>query len=136
MRDSFFGNGEPLAEVHDQNDLSIDYVGLHFSDPSRNSHQYKLEPNDDDWVTVGKQQTVRFANLNPGEYVFRVRASSVYGIWSDEASLHITVRPPWWQTSWAYVFFLFAFGLAIFTGFEMRVRNLRAKAHELETDGW
>jgi signal transduction histidine kinase len=39
--------------------------------------------------------------LNPGKYIFRVRATNNDGVWSpQEASLVIIITPPFWQTWW------------------------------------
>ena len=43
----------------------------------------------------------RYTNLNPGEYTFRVKASTNEEIWpGKEASIKVNVRPPWWKTIW------------------------------------
>ncbi|HXO73563.1 MAG TPA: ATP-binding protein, partial [Puia sp.] len=47
-----------------------------------------------------------FTNLDAGHYVFRVKASDEDGVWSNnEASLSITILPPWWKTPLAYIIY-------------------------------
>ncbi len=90
-----------------QNDIVFKYNGLHFSNPEKNSYQYKLEPLDENWVDAGHERTVRFANLSPGIYNFQVRASNSDGVWSDDAkSVKFTIKPAWWKTWWAYIIYL------------------------------
>ncbi|NIT61651.1 MAG: hypothetical protein GWN00_37265, partial [Aliifodinibius sp.] len=44
-----------------------------------------------------------YTNLDPGEYIFRVKASNNDGVWNEEGtSLRIIITPPWWQSWWAY----------------------------------
>src|SRR5690606_4506653 len=71
-----------LSLAHDENDLSFRYVGLHYSNPSRNRYAYRLRPYDDHWREAGSQRTAIYTNLDPGEYVFEVRAANRDGVWS------------------------------------------------------
>jgi signal transduction histidine kinase/ligand-binding sensor domain-containing protein/DNA-binding response OmpR family regulator len=86
-----------------ENDFSIDFVALHYSNPGKNSYAYKLEGYHKDWIYPPHGQlTANFTNLSSGDYTFRVKASNGDGIWSERsANLKIRVLPPWWQTWWA-----------------------------------
>jgi signal transduction histidine kinase len=40
-------------------------------------------------------------NLNPGEYVFHVKAANSEGIWNEPGtSLKVIIHPPFWETWW------------------------------------
>jgi len=92
-----------LSFPYNQNDITFNYTGLHYSNPEKNRYQYKLEPLDNKWINVDYERTVRFANLSPGTYNFQVKASNSDGLWSDEiASAQFTIKSPWWTTWWAY----------------------------------
>ena len=92
---------------HKQNDIAFKYTGLHYSNPEKNSYQYKLDPVDDKWVNAGYERTVRFANLSPGTYTFHVKAANSDGIWSDQTeSVLFTIKPAWWNTWLAYIIYL------------------------------
>jgi len=110
---NFLANKNESDELnlsYNQNDISIKYVGLHFGSPEKNSYQYKLSPLDDNWVNVGSERTVRFANLSSGTYNFQVKASNSDGVWSDKtASVQFTIKPPWWTTWWAYITYVSLF---------------------------
>ena len=94
---------EKIELEHHEKMLTFEFVGLHFVDPARNTYAYQLEGFNDDWVAAGTENTATFTNLDPGEYTFRVKAANSDGVWSESnASLRITIRPPWWQTNWAY----------------------------------
>ncbi|WP_163379501.1 two-component regulator propeller domain-containing protein [Cyclobacterium sp. SYSU L10401] len=97
---------ETLTLSHRQNDLTFDYVGLHFTDPSNNSYKYRMLPYDAEWIDAGKQRTARYTNLDPGQYTFQVIASNSDGLWNEEGtSLHVFISPPWWTRWWAYILF-------------------------------
>ena len=77
---------EIVVLSHNQNDLTFEYAGLHYSDPVRNKHQYMLEPYDTSWINAGDQRTARYTNLDPGEYSFQVSASNSDGVWSEKGT--------------------------------------------------
>jgi len=94
---------EQVRLQHNQNNISIQFIGLHYSNPLKNEYAYQLENYDDTWRNVGRQNEAFFPNLSPGKYVFKVKAANDKGVWSDEtANLEIVIYPPWWKTWWAY----------------------------------
>ena len=89
--------------AHDQNNISIEFTALHFSNPGKNKTQYKLENFENVWRDAGSQQSAFYPNLSPGEYLFRVKAANNNGVWNETGtSLKIIIKSPWWQTWWAY----------------------------------
>jgi len=91
---------------HNQNNLSIEFIAIHYSNPSKNRHSYKLENYDNQWRDVGNQHTAFYPNLPPGQYTFRVKAANDKGVWNEQgATLKIIVNPPWWKTTWAYIMY-------------------------------
>ncbi|MDD2801078.1 MAG: response regulator, partial [Methylococcales bacterium] len=82
--------------------FSLRFTALHFADPQRNSYAYKLEGFDEDWVeTDSSNRVATYTNLDPGQYLFRVKASNNNGVWNEIGfSLPITITPPYWQTLW------------------------------------
>ncbi|WP_020530264.1 two-component regulator propeller domain-containing protein [Flexithrix dorotheae] len=100
------------------NSFSLEFAALHFSAPSKNQYEYKLEGFDNSWIkTNSEKRFATYTNVPPGKYEFLVRASNNDGIWSENpASLNITINPPFWRTGWAYfvyvlitIFLLWAF---------------------------
>ena len=97
---------DELNLSYNQNDILFKYVGLHFGNPEKNTYQYKLDPLDDNWINVGSERTVRFANLSPGDYNFQVKASNSDGVWSSKFdTVKFTITPSWWTTWWAYALY-------------------------------
>jgi len=89
-----------------QNNISIKYTGIHYSNPSRNKFVYKLENYDDSWREVGNQRTAYYYNLPAGQYKFHVKAANSNGVWNETgASLEFIITPPWWRSWWAYIIY-------------------------------
>ena len=89
---------------HNQNVFSIEFAALTYSNAAKNRYAYKLDGFNDKWLTTdGITRRATFTNLDPGEYVFRVKASNDAGIWNNHGvSLRIIIRPPFWETPLAY----------------------------------
>ncbi len=91
-----------LVLRHDQSVFTFEYSGLNYSIPEKNQYAYKMEGFDEDWsYTTSDRRYATYTNLDPGSYIFRVKASNNDGIWNEEGiSIQVTVLPPWWQTLW------------------------------------
>ena len=90
-----------------QNVFSFAYKGLSFARPDRISYAHKLEGFEEAWNYVGRNQEARFTNLTPGSYKFQVKAANRDGLWSEPATIPLTVTPPPWRTGWFYALEVF-----------------------------
>lgn len=98
---------ETLKLPYDASTFTLSYVALSYTSPDAIRYAYKLEGVDKDWIYMNQNKDVTFANLSPGDYIFKVRSTNSSGIWqNNEQSLHIIITPPFWATGWA--FFLYA----------------------------
>ena len=109
-----------------QNNLSLEYVGLHSINPERIRYRYQLEGLDEEWIDAGTSRRANYPRIPAGDYVFKVTAANSDGVWNEQGtSLRIVVLPPWWQTWWAYAFYLlFTTLLAIAITYRMQRRHL------------
>ncbi len=97
-------NGGVLDLGYQDNNLAIEYAGIHFAATEQNQYAYQLEGHESQWVMAGSDRVARYANLPAGEYRFWVRSSNLDGVWSEpELLLEAKIRPPPWATPWAYV---------------------------------
>jgi len=143
-----------LADYHAR--FALEFSVMDFAAPDKNQYRYRLDGYDQQWSVVNARiRRATYTNLDPGSYTFRVQGANRNGIWSrQDALLRITLLPPYWRTTWAYLLY----GLSLITvgwGFvhhhyrrlagvrrakralerEVRVRteDLRNKNRELET---
>ncbi len=107
-----------LSEIilsHRNHVFTLVFAALHYTQTERNQYAYKLEGFDTDWNYIGNKREATYTNLNPGKYLFKVKASNSDSIWNDEyTSLGITILPPWWKTWWAEIFYLLLVLLALY----------------------
>ena len=105
--------GKEIHLSYTENFLSFEFAALSYINPGRNQYAYKMEGVDKDWVYSGSRRYASYPNLEPGEYIFRVKGSNSDGVWNEVGtSIAIIIYPPWWKTWWAFssytLFFLFA----------------------------
>jgi signal transduction histidine kinase/ligand-binding sensor domain-containing protein len=81
--------------------VRIDYTAPSLAEPERVRFRYRLDGADDSWRDAGNERSVRYANLRPGHYTFRVIASNNDGVWNnDGAAVAFSLRPAFYQRSW------------------------------------
>lgn len=100
--------------AHWQNNVSFEFVALHYNQPEKNKYSYILVNYDQAWHAPGSQRSATYTNLEPGEYFFRVRGSNNDGVWNKKgATVRIVIAPPWWKTIWACMFYVLS-AIALF----------------------
>ncbi|MGL1887632.1 MAG: hypothetical protein OCD76_14040 [Reichenbachiella sp.] len=116
-----------------QSVFSFEFTALNFTRSDQNMFAFKLEGLEENWNYVGLQRNASYSNLNPGEYVFRVKAANNDGLWNEEgASLIITVLPPWWLTWWAYVIWIVGVFSMMYVVVIVRTSYLRNQRKQLQ----
>ncbi len=128
--------GRSLRLKHSENFFSFEFAALDFVDSRRNQYAYKLEGFDADWVYAGTRRYGSYTNLDPGNYLLRIKGSNNDGIWNDEGvHLPITIVPPFWMTAWFRVItaVVFVVLLAVVVRF-IATRRLRERLRALEKE--
>jgi signal transduction histidine kinase/ligand-binding sensor domain-containing protein/CheY-like chemotaxis protein len=121
-----------LTLDHDQSVLSFEFAALNYSNTESNRYAYKLDGFDADWHQAGRQRRATYTNLDPGEYVFRVKAANNDGVWNERGtSLRIVIRPPFWQTWWFRLLGLVLLAGAVYAFFQVRTRLIRRQKEAL-----
>jgi len=118
------------------NEISINFVALDYTQPEENRYAYKLNGVDHEWVQAGNQRFARYTNLEPGEYVFVVKACNSDGVWNElGASMKITVVPPFWMTSWFLSLAFISAVSAVGGGVRyLEMRKIRRRMQNLEAE--
>jgi signal transduction histidine kinase len=116
-----------------QSIISFDFTALNFTAPEKNQYAYKLEGFDRDWIYCGTSHTATYTNLDPGKYVFRVKASNNDGVWNEKGtSVVIIITPPFWQTWWFRLISVALLLTGVYAIYKMRVRAMNQQRQALE----
>ncbi len=59
---------------YDENNITINYLGVWYKNPDGLLYSYKMENYDRDWITT-KNQAVTYSRLPPGNYMFKLKVS-------------------------------------------------------------
>jgi len=138
------GEDSPLTQTIEQTEeieltyqddfLSFEFAGLHYSSPEDNQYAYKMEGLDRDWNYVGNRRFAGYTNVPPGEYTFRVIGSNSDGVWNEVGkSINISITPPFWQTWWFRISALTLVIGGIAGVFAYRLRSIQNQKMRLET---
>ncbi|AWW33266.1 hybrid sensor histidine kinase/response regulator [Echinicola strongylocentroti] len=91
---------------HNQSSLSFDFAALSYTASDALPYAYKMEGFDKNWTYLPQNQRINYSYLPPGDYTLKVKTADIFGEWSNrEATLHITILPPFWKTNWAYILY-------------------------------
>lgn len=119
---------------HKASVFSFEFSALNFTLPEKNQYAYMLEGFDKQWNYVNTQKKATYTNIDPGEYIFRVKASNNDGVWNEEGvALKVVIHPPYWQTWWFKTLLGIAFSGLIIGIYNYRVKSIEEKKKELET---
>ena len=86
---------------YSQSVFTIDFAALNYINSQNNQYAYMLENFDRDWNYSGNRHSATYTNIDPGEYIFKVKASNNDGKWNNKAAtIRIIILPPFWMTWW------------------------------------
>jgi signal transduction histidine kinase/ligand-binding sensor domain-containing protein/CheY-like chemotaxis protein len=116
-----------------ENFFSFEFSALNYSNTQKNQYAYRMEGFDKDWIHCGTKRTASYTNLDPGEYIFRVKGSNNDGLWNEAgAAIKVKIKPPYWMTWW----FRSSGGLLIlcvgFFAISSRIKSIKKRAIFLE----
>lgn len=124
-----------ITLTYEDKSFSLEFSALHYSNPARNQYAYMLEGEDKEWIyTCAERRVASYANLAPGNYIMKVKASNSDGVWNTApATIRIMVLPPWWKTTWAYGLYLLLIGLAFYLVYRI-VKTRQAYHRKIVTE--
>jgi len=109
-----------------QNMISFSFAALSYIHPEKNKYAYKLENFDKDWIyTDASKRFANYTNLDPGEYIFKVKGSNNDGRWNETPTeLKIIITPPFWQTAWFRILVIVAIAGAVYAAYRYRLQQV------------
>jgi signal transduction histidine kinase/streptogramin lyase len=117
-----------------ENAFSFKFVALDYTIPGKNQYRYMMEGFDKDRIfTDASRRFASYTNLDPGEYIFRVKGSNNDGVWNEKGtSIKIIITPPFWQTWWFRLLGIIAISFLILTVYKIRTYSIRKRSIHLE----
>ncbi len=119
--------GETLDLASDQHTLTIDYIGLSYSNENALRYQYLLQGAGNDWSEPGKTRSITLGALAPGSYRFKVRAINDAGIVSQvPAEFAFVIAPPFYLRWWFVAASVLAAAAIIYLFYRLRWQRVLA----------
>lgn len=117
-------SGKSVTLQHTENQFSFDFAVLNYSNPSGNKFYYKMEGFNNEWIS-STQGFANYTNLDPADYIFRVKGANGDGVMSDSGDfILIKIIPPFWATWWFLVLCAIVAASIIYVFYRIRLAQL------------
>ncbi len=94
--------------------FSFEYAVLDYRNPKQNHYAYKLQNLSNEWIYTATDRNIIFSNLDPGEYIFKVKGRNSDGVWNEKGiSIYVNIIPPYYMTLWYRTIVLLIFGCTL-----------------------
>lgn len=115
--------------------LQIDFSALSFNSPEMTEYWYKLEGLNNDWFYLGKNHSVSFVGLTPGDYSFKVKSKNSDGQLSEESlNLQILALPTFWNSNYAYILYILILSMIIYLLAKNYHARIKVKNQQMISD--
>ena len=113
--------------------LQINFTSPSFIAPLKTHFRYRLFGFDPDWTDADSRRSVRYTNLPPGKYTFRVQAENGDAVRNNTgASFQFVLRRPLSQTPLAILIYAMLCILTVWALISIRTRRLLSSRQVLE----
>lgn len=133
--DSLSGLPQNLVLPYDQNHLTFEFTGIHFTNPARVEYRHRLVGFDREWSKPSNSPLVTYSNLAPGSYTFELQAAASQSDWErSPIQFSFSIRPPWYYTWWFItIAFIVVLGL-VYAFVSYRTRSFRIFNTQLQAE--
>ncbi len=120
---------------HKIKNFGLEFASIHSHDFKQIVYRHMLVGYDKDWIyTNSGKRFVNYTALPPGNYTFKVTASSGEGAWNAEALiLKINVVPSFWASKYGYLLYASILILALFLQRRYTLIRIKVK-HTLQLE--
>lgn len=120
---------QEITLKYNLNVFSVSFAAPGVGMSSKNKFRYKLKGFNNDWLlTDGKQRTITFTNIDPGKYVLEVMSDNDDpAAASHAATLQITILPPFWRTTPAFLIYLIILGGILYIARRFIIQRARLR---------
>jgi ligand-binding sensor domain-containing protein/signal transduction histidine kinase len=121
----------------DENFFTFEFAALDYTDVQQIRYRYRLEGLDREPIDGGARGVANYTSVPPGDYVFRVSASSSEGVWNEEGiRVPVRVKPPLTATWWFRLLVVAAIAASTAGAYNYRTRQqLRVERMRLRIAG-
>lgn len=92
---------------HNDFPVYLTFSDLHYKPFNSNEYVYRLSSKDAHWNNLKERKEIQLLKLPPGKHLLQVQGKSDDVLWNKPPlEISIIVVPPWYLSTWAYVFYV------------------------------
>ncbi|MEO8763455.1 MAG: two-component regulator propeller domain-containing protein [Ginsengibacter sp.] len=115
--------------------IEFDFASLNYTNGEKKRYAYMLEGFDKTWNESSEKPSASYTNLDPGEYVFKVKGLNNEGQWSSRnVSLQLIITPPFWLTWWFRLLVAVCITGGCIAFYKIRMRTIKSQKRILEKE--
>ncbi|MDR1610581.1 MAG: response regulator, partial [Candidatus Symbiothrix sp.] len=119
---------ESIRLKYNQRDFTFTFAALEYEMPQRVQYYTQMENFNTQWRLANMpDRSVTYTNLNPGKYIFKVKAT-LDGIQFLERRIQVIIDPPFWLSVWAkmiYTLLILALLYTVYAYLSYRMKQSR-----------
>ena len=123
---------DEIVLSYTDNVFSFSFAALHYSMSERNRYAYKMEGFDENWIYDDNSRKAKYTNLDPDNYVFKVKGTNSDGIWGEEIAIDVIIKPPFWKIKWVWALAFLVLASVSFTYYRSRLKRIKSQKEFLE----
>ena len=110
-----------------KNNLTIDLDAIHFGNHKDIYYQYWIEGLDEKWSPEIKNSTISLTSLPHGDFILHFRAVIGKDNFSNEITIPLIIRPPFYKTWWFYFVVLIFISGIVYLIIQFRLKRERQR---------
>jgi ligand-binding sensor domain-containing protein len=123
--DSLYNAANSIKLKATTKNIEINLLGIALKSNGNLQYQYRLLPNDSNWITVSAlENVVRFSSLSSNEYLFESRVLNEDNVASNNvATIKFTIKKHWYWQWWFLMVMLCSIIFFVYLWYHFRVKK-------------
>ena len=97
--------GDTFEFSYFDNTFTLEFSLLNYLNTENVIYEYRINKSEEWTSTMAGRNRIPFTHLQPGSYIFEVRAFDS-GTYTEPQEYRIIIHAPWYRSSWAYLIYI------------------------------
>ena len=113
--------------------IQFEFASLNYTSNEKKQYAYMLDGFDKDWTILSGKRTATYTNLDPGKYIFQVKALNNNGRFSSQIlKMELIITPPFWLTWWFKILVALVIIGGAFSFYKYRINSIQTQKNKLQ----
>jgi hypothetical protein len=106
--------------------LELHFGCTDYSDPLRNSYNYRIRELSDSWISLEDRHTLNLGGIPYGHYTVEVKAVNARGASSENMLVfHVKVSQPFYKTWWFYSLIMLGVAIIFYSAYLLKYQSFK-----------